>query len=118
MFYVRFGARFMCVLCAFYVHFGVQEILEEKKSLEEKMKRLSNTVAAKMDDPEEDADSELEEEQDIRKYKSYFNCENVFLVISMIQAKTWTFAQYFYFHVVYWYFTQYDEFLEICQRKT
>ena len=46
-----------------------------------------------MDDPEEDADSELEEEQDIRKYKSYFNFENVFLVISMIQAKTWTFAQ-------------------------
>ena len=28
------------------------------------MKRLSNTVAAKVDDPDEDADSELEEEQD------------------------------------------------------
>ena len=74
------------------------------------MKRLSNTVAAKMDDPEEDADSELEEEQDIRKYKSYFNCENVFLVISMIQAKTWTFAQYFCFDVIYRYFTQDKEF--------
>ena len=74
------------------------------------MKRLSNTVAAKMDDPEEDADSELEEEQDIRKYKPYFNCENVFLVISMIQAKTWAFAQYFCFHVIYWYFTQDNEF--------
>ena len=28
----------------------------------------------------------------------------------MIQAKTWAFAQYFYFHVIYWYFTQDNEF--------
>ena len=67
------------------------------------MRRLSNTLAEKMDDSQE-------EEQDIKKYKSYFNCENVFLVISMIRAKTWTFAQYFCFHVIHFYFTQDNEF--------
>ena len=50
------------------------------------MKRLSNTVAAKMNDSEEDTDSELEEEQDIRKYKSYFNCGN-FSLISITEGK-------------------------------
>ena len=61
-------------------------MLEEKKSLEEKMKRLSNTVAAKMNYSDEDADAELKEEQDIRKCKSYFNCEN-FFHISMFERK-------------------------------
>ena len=50
------------------------------------MKRLSNTVAVKMNYSDEDADAELKEEQDIRKCKSYFNCEN-FSHISMFERK-------------------------------
>ena len=92
----------------FYVRFGAYEILEEKKLLEEKMRRLSNTVATKVDDSEEDIQ--------IQNWKRSRTLESISLILqsistthhlydSMIRAKTWTFTEYFCFRNVLCYIT-------------
>ena len=48
------------------------------------LRGILNAAAAKKDDSEEDTDADLEDEQDIRKYKSYFH---FFLMMSMIERK-------------------------------
>lgn len=74
---------------------------------------ILKATAAKKDDSEEDTDADLEEEKDIRKYRSYFHGENFFLIISMVERKHEHLLNIFFllfiFVVIYCFFTQNSE---------